>query len=288
MTLNLTRMDAPLGAEIHDIDLSQRLDDATFAEVEEAFNTHSVLVFRDQELSPERQIDFSRRFGTLEVHVLSQYLHPSFPEILVVSNILDNGRNVGIPDAGRYWHTDLSYMEAPSRGSLLYAMEIPEQDGAPLGDTLFASGSAAYDALPADMKRRVEGLDALFSLGHRFSKLAADGTQHQKMTDEQAAKTPEVLHRLVQTHPVTGRKILFVNEGHAARIPGLPEDESRALLDELCEFCHRPEFVYHHRWRVGDLVMWDNIPTQHLAVNDYALPQRRYMHRTTLQGAPMG
>ena len=288
MALNLERMDAPLGAEIHDVDLSQPVDDATFAEIENAFNTHSVLVFRDQDLTPEQQIAFSRRFGPLEVHVLSQYLHPDHPEILVVSNILKDGRNVGIPDAGRYWHTDLSYMAAPSRGSLLYAMEIPEKDGEVLGDTLFASASAAYDALPDAMKRRLDGVEALFSLSHRFSKLEADGTKHQKMTDDQTEQTPEVLHKLVQTHPVTGRKILFVNEGHAARIPGMPEDESRALLDELCDYCHQPEFVYRHRWRVGDLVMWDNIPTQHLAINDYALPLRRYMHRTTLQGAPMG
>ena len=166
MALNLERMDAPLGAEVHDVDLSQPVDDATFAEIENAFNTHSVLVFRDQDLTPEQQIAFSRRFGPLEVHVLSQYLHPNHPEILVVSNVLKDGRNVGIPDAGRYWHTDLSYMAAPSRGSLLYAMEIPEKDGEVLGDTLFASASAAYDALPDAMKQRLDGVEALFSLSH--------------------------------------------------------------------------------------------------------------------------
>ena len=286
MALQLRRMDAPHGVEVIGIDLSQPLDDAVFREVEDAFNTHSVLLFRDQDLSVEQQLDFSRRFGELEVHVLDHYVHKSFPEILIVSNVKDEGRHVGIPNAGRYWHTDLSYMKAPSRGSALYAIEIPEQDGEPLGDTLFASATAAYDALSDDMKRRVDGLEGVFSLAHRFARLAADGDD-DTMSEDQQTKTPEVVHRIVQTHPVTGRKILFVNEGHTARLLGLPEEEGRDLLAELCAHCTKPEFVYRHRWRPGDLLMWDNLPTQHLAVNDYALPQRRYMHRTTLTGPPI-
>ena len=287
MPLTLRRFDAPLGAEVIGLDLAEDMDEATFRAVEDAFNEHSVLVFRDQRLGEARQLAFSRRFGPLEVHVLDQYNHPRHPEILIVSNVMEGDRHVGIYDAGRYWHTDLSYMEVPSRGSMLYALEIPERDGKPLGDTLFASTTAAYDALPEATKQRIEGLSAVYSLDHRHKRLVADGDAEAVLSDTHKAKAPEVVHRIVQTHPVTGRKILYVNEGQTARILDLPEDEGQALLEELCAACTRPELVYRHNWRVGDVVLWDNLPTQHIAICDYALPQRRYLHRTTLRGVPV-
>jgi taurine dioxygenase len=287
MALSIHPMDAALGAEIRGVDLSQTLDDETFGRIEDAFNAYSVLLFRGQSLAADRQVAFSRRFGDLEVHVLDQYNHPDYPEILVVSNIMDGDRHVGIYDAGKYWHTDLSYMDVPSRGSMLHAIEVPLENGAPRGDTLFASTTAAYDALSEDVKRRIEGLEAVYSLGHRFSRIVADGDTGAGMTEDQKAMAPEVVHRVVQTHPVTGRRVLYVNEGQTARILDVPAAESRALLETLFAHVKRPEFVYRHTWRVGDVVMWDNIPTQHLAVQDYALPQRRYMHRTTLRGSPI-
>ena len=197
----------------------------------------------------------------------------------------DGDRHVGVYNAGRYWHTDLSYMEAPSRGSLLYALEVPFAGGRALGDTCFASTAAAYDALPEETKRRIAGLRATFSLAHQRAKLRADGDTEAVLTEEQQAKTPVVTHNVVQEHPLTGRKCLFVNEGHTIELVGLPAEERRTLLAELCRHCTRPEFVYRHRWAVGDLLMWDNIPTQHLASFDYHLPQRRHMHRTTLVGS---
>ena len=285
MTLDIRPFDAALGAEVRGTDLARGLDDATFAAIERAWNEHAVLLFRNQTIDEVRHIDFSRRFGELEIHVLDQYLHPEHPEILIVSNVMDGGRHVGIYDAGRYWHSDLSYMAAPSRGSLLFAIEVPhDAAGAPLGDTLFASTAAAYDALSEPMKRRIAGLKAEFSLASRHAKLVADGDPDAALSDAHRQKTPPVVHKVVRTHPHTGRKSVYVNEGQTSRILGLPEDEARDLLDELCAHCTRPEFVYRHRWRTGDLLMWDNIPTQHLAVCDYALPQRRYMHRTTLRG----
>lgn len=285
MTLSIRRLGAALGAEIRGVDIAKEIDDETFATIERAFNEHSVLVFPDQKFDEEQHLRFSRRFGELEVHVLEQYLHPKHPEILVVSNIVENGRHVGIYDAGRYWHTDLSYMAVPSRGSLLYAREVPHEDGRPLGDTMWTSTAAAYDALPESMKRRIDGLEAAFSLANRHEKLKKDGDAEAELTDKQKEKAPEVVHKVVRTHPVTGRKCIYVNEGQTARILDMPEDESRELLQELWAHCTRPEFQYRHQWRVGDLVMWDNIPTQHLAICDYALPQRRLMHRTTLRGS---
>lgn len=285
MALSIHPFDAALGAEVRGVDLSEMLDAETFAKIERAYNAHSVLLFRDQDISPEQHVAFSRRFGDLEIHVLDQYLHPEHKEILVVSNVEKDGRNIGVPDAGRYWHTDLSYAAEPSRGSLLYAIEIPhDDDGQPLGETRFASAAAAYEALSDELKDRIAGLEAEFSLAHRFKKINEDFDPGAGLNDEQQEQVPSVFHKVVRTHPITGRKSIYVNEGHTFDLKGLPADEASALLEELWAHIKRPEFVYTHRWRKGDFLMWDNIPCQHIAIGDYALPQRRYMHRTTLKG----
>ena len=180
-----------------------------------------------------------------------------------------------------------SYMAIPSRGSLLHAIEIPHDSaGEPLGDTLFASTSAAYDALDADTQRRISGLKAKFSLANRHARLVADGDPGAALSDTHQDRAPPVVHRVVRTHPTTGHRSIYVNEGQTSGILGLPEDEARDLLHELCTHCTRSEFVYRHRWCAGDLPISDNIPTQHLAICDYALPRRRYLHRTTLRGTP--
>lgn len=278
--------DTAIGAEVVGVDLARPLDEATHRLIEDAWNQHAVLVFRGQEITEEQHIAFSRRFGELEEHVLYQYLHPKHPEIFVVSNVVDeNGRHVGAYDAGRYWHTDLSYMAVPSRGSILYAIEIPHaEDGTALGDTLWTSTVAAYEGLAEDLRRRIDGLAAEFSLENRHRKLVADGDRAAALDDRHKRSAPPVVHKVVRTHPVTGRKCMYVNEGQTARILGVSEDESRELLALLWAECTRPEYIYRHKWRVGDVVMWDNIPTQHLAICDYALPQRRYLQRTTLRG----
>lgn len=290
MKLQIRPFDGVLGAEVAGVNLARPMDKDTFRSVEAAWNQHSVLVFRDQQITEQEHIAFSKRFGELEEHVLYQYLHPQHPEIFVVSNIKDEtGRNVGAYDAGRYWHTDLSYMAVPSRGSLLYAIEIPHaDDGSALGDTLWTSTAAAYEGLSDAMKERIEDLEAEFSLENRHKKLIADGDAAATLDTRHKESAPPVVHKVVRTHPVTGRRSIYVNEGQTARILGVPEDESRELLQTLWAECTRPEYIYRHKWRRGDVVMWDNIPTQHLAICDYALPQRRYLQRTTLRGsAPM-
>lgn len=284
MSLPIHPFEAALGAEVRGIDLSSDIDAATFEQIKAAWNQYSVLLFREQKISPADQVRFTRRFGELEIHWLDEWIHPEHPEILFISNLVENGRHIGVYNAGHYWHSDLSYMAEPSRGSFLYAIEIPERNGEPLGDTLFTSTAAAYDALPKVMKKRIEGLSAAFSVANRNAKLNAAGDRGATQTEEQRGKTPETVHKVVRTHPVTGRKCIYVNEGHTSRIVGLPEEESRALMAELCVHVTRPEFVYRHRWRVGDLLMWDNVPTQHVATFDYQLPQRRHLHRTTIKG----
>ncbi len=284
-----------LGAEIAGVDLSRPLDEAQFARISAAFFEHQVVVFRDQRLTPDQQVAFTRRFGELEHHVRKESCLAGFPQILIVSNVLDErGKAIGAQDAGRFWHSDLSYKRAPSLLSALYAVEVPEKDGVVLGDTEFASAVAAYDALPDETKRKLEGLRNIHS--YRYYRMrnaeaqrreqAAGGrvVQEHTPTSERMASVPDVEVPVVRTHPVTGRKALFVNEAHTAKIVGLEEREGRALLAELCRHVVRPDFVYRHRWRAGDLLMWDNCAVQHKATFDYDLPLRRLMYRTTVRG----
>ena len=272
-----------LGAEIRGVDLSHPVADRLFAEIVAAFHAHEVVVFRSQRLTPAQHIAFSRRFGELDVNVRSRFNKPGQPEIFVVSNIIENGEPIGVQDAGRYWHTDLCYLERPSRCSLLYALEVPEKDGIALGDTLFASTSAAYEALPGDMKGRLQGLKAVNSYSYTYERKVRE-FDRTPLEAEKRTAPPDILHPVVRTHPYTGRKCLFVNEGYTTRIEGLPAEESDRILKFLFEHITRPQFVYRHRWRVGDLLLWDNCLAQHKAVFDYALPLRRRMERTTVGG----
>jgi taurine dioxygenase len=285
--IEVRRTEGPIAAEIVGVDLSQDLDEATFEEIERVYDNNAVTIIRGQDLTPAQHVAFSRRFGDLEIHVLKQYLLPGHPELLVLSNLVDGaGKPLGLADAGRVcvWHTDMSYLEKPPRGSMLYAREVPVKDGKPLGDTLFADTAAAYAALPEDMKRRLTGLKAI----HRMTKgYEGDGKStgpRIAYSEEQRRSNPERAHPIVRTHPATGRKCLYVSRLCCVGIESLPDEEGEALLETLYEHCTRPEFVYRHRWRKGDLVMWDNCAAQHLATMDYELPLRRVMHRTTLAG----
>jgi taurine dioxygenase len=223
-------------------------------------------------------------FGELEHHVRTDRCRPGFPELFIVSNIIENGKPIGSQDAGFFWHSDLCYAAEPSRGSLFYAHEIPMQDGAPKGDTLFASMTAAYDALPDATKQTLAGRNAVNSYIAGYSRDRKSG-KRPELTPEQRAKTPDMPHPAVRTHPVTGKKCLFVNEGYTTEIVGLPEAESHAMLQSLFEHLKEDRFVYRHKWSKGDFLIWDNCATQHRAVLDYELPLRRRMERTTLRGS---
>jgi taurine dioxygenase len=295
--ISIRRLGGHLGAEIAGVDLSRPLDEGAFAEVSRAFFEHQVVVFRDQALTPARQIAFTARFGELEHHVRKEHRLPEHPEILVVSNVLDpRGRAIGVQDAGRFWHSDLSYKQVPSLLSALYALEVPVRDGVVLGATSFASTCAAYDALPADEQRRLQGLRNVHSYRYYRGKNVEAQQEEQRLGrrvvqehapgDEQLRSVPDVEVPIVRTHPVTGRKSLFINEAHTSRVTGLPEAEGAALLARLCAHIVRPEFRYEHQWRAGDLLMWDNVAVQHKANFDYDLPLRRVMHRTTVRGSP--
>ena len=286
MTITIAKSGAALGAEIG-VDLSRPIDDATFRAIEDAFHDNIVVFFRGQTLTDEQHVAFSRRFGELEIHIVKKYLLPGYPEILLVSNLKNEaGEHIGLADAGFTWHSDVSYRQCPSRCSLLYAREVPVRDGVVLGDTVFANCIAAYDALPAGMKQRLDGLKAI----HRYSmRRRVENSPRPKLTAAQIAETPDVAHPIVRTHPYTGRKAIYVTAGECIGIVdrdgrSMPEDEALDLIAELDAHCIKPEFLYRHHWRVGDLVMWDNATAMHLAICDYALPERRLMHRTTVIG----
>jgi taurine dioxygenase len=293
--ITVNRLGKHLGAEISGVDLSKPLDDATFAQIHKAFFDNEVVVFRNQKITPAQQVDFTRRFGTLEVHVRKESRLEGHPEILIVSNVLgEDGKAIGAQDAGRFWHSDLSYKKEPSMLSALYAVEVPVKDGRVLGDTAFASTTAAYEALPEETKKRIAGLKNVHSYRfYRNKNMQAQKeeqargmrvVQEHVLTDEQLASVPDVEVPIVRTHPVTGRKGLFINEAHSPSIVGLPKEEADKLLNELCQHVIKPEFQYTHHWQPGDLLMWDNAAVQHKAKFDYDLPLRRVMYRTTVRG----
>ena len=294
--MEVKRRGHALGAEICGVDLARRLSDPQFAELATVFFEHQVVVFRNQTLAPEQQIAFTRRFGELEHHVRRESCLPGFPEILIVSNVVDgHGKAIGAQDAGRFWHSDLSYKREPSLLSALYALEVPMQDGRALGDTAFASVVSAYEALSQETKQRLAGLRNVHSYRYYRARNAqaqkeeaAKGgrvVQEHVPSEAQLRSVPDVEMPVVRTHPVTGRKGLFVNEAHTSHVVGLPKGEGEALLAELYAHIARPEFTYVHRWQAGDLLMWDNCAAQHKATFDYQLPLRRLMHRTTVRGA---
>lgn len=282
--MTIARASRALGATVSGIDLSQDFSDAEVAALRDAFNTHGLLLFRGQDVSPEDHVRFSRRFGELEHHVLNDALLDGLPEIYILSNLKKNGRRVGRAGAGHYWHSDLSYMEAPSLGSLLRAIEVPEVGG----DTMFANLAEAYDALSAPMKSFLEGLEA----EHHFAKVQSHVMSlglNKPLTPEQLAKTPPVVHPLVRAHPETGRKSLFLSPGFTTGIVGMTPEESAALLDFLAGHASEPRFVYRHQWQPNDVVFWDNRTLMHYAIDDYDYERdRRHMHRTTIRGEKAG
>jgi len=270
-----------IGAVIEGVDLAQPLSDAEFARIEAAFNTHAVLCFPKQKLDEPQMIAFAKRFGEVERIFLSHYAHPRYPEIMFVSNIKENGRDIGHADAGRVWHTDMSYTERPPRATMLYALEVPVENGVVLGDTLFSSAADAHDSLPPETRERIANLRAIHQVAGRRARTGT-GQEDQALRYKQ----PAVVHPVVRTHPHTGRKCLYVSKGECEGIEGMATDEALALIDELADHTIDPKFRHIHRWQAHDLLMWDNCAVQHLASLDYQWPQhRRLMHRITVDGA---
>jgi taurine dioxygenase len=265
-----------LGAEIHGVDLAT-LDDATFAEIRQAFHDHSVIFFRDQRITPEQHIAFARRFGPINVN---RFFTPvaGHPEIAEVRKEPDQTKNIG-----EVWHTDHSYDQVPALGSMLVARDVPTFGG----DTMFASMYAAYEALSEGMKRTLENLRAVHSSRHVFGHDAAyHGNDLKGRLHNPDAATQDAVHPVVIRHPDTGRKALYVNRNFTCGIEGWTREESAGLLDFLYRHGERPEFTCRFRWANGSVALWDNRSTWHFAINDYH-GQRRLMHRITIEGMPL-
>jgi taurine dioxygenase len=278
-SIKIRPFDGPVGAEVLGLDLAVTPNEFEFDRIHRAHLDHHVLVFRNQRITPEQQIEFSRRFGPLQIHVLHQFLLKDHPEILIVSNIIENGKPIGLGDAGHFWHSDLSYKEHPSLGSMLHAQELPAEGG----DTHFANMHLAYDTLPAPLRTAIRGRRAEHSYLAKYEELRARSPWRPKLSDEQVAQVKPVEHPIVRTHPESGRKALFVSEHFTTRIVGMPDDESRDLLAQLYAHSVLPAHVYRHRWRAHDMVFWDNRSLMHLASGcpDH---MRRRLYRTTIEG----
>ena len=276
--------DSDFVVEVSGIDLGEPLDAETVAALRAALGKHSVLVFRQQSLTSEQQIAFSRHFGELEIHLVRQYLMPDHPEIIVLSNVGAGGTKP-IANGGAYWHSDISYREKPPLGSILYGIEVPPEGG----NTLFANMYGAYDTLSDDLKSKVEGRKAMHSYLERFMAMRSIDRSHKgkdkfELDEEQKKSFAPVLHPIVRTHPESGRKALYVNRVRTHRFKGMTEEESKPLLEFLFEHSHRPEFTCRFRWKKGSVAFWDNRCLLHKALNDYP-GYKRYMNRVTVNGA---
>ncbi|MEL0020620.1 MAG: TauD/TfdA family dioxygenase [Rickettsiales bacterium] len=269
MSIEVRPSGAGAGAEILGADLSAVLDDADFAVIQDALDAHGVIVFHDQKLTPEQQVSFTRRFGEPDINFNAlRFGVDGSPEIYIISNITEDGRPIGTRRAGETWHTDMSYAKRPAKATMLH--------GLTLGDTCFANAAAAWDALPREMQDEIADLRGIFDFRGR--------KRSSPVSAEDIAKYPPVEHPIVRRHPRTGRKGLYIVRDDCTGIVGKDETTGQALIEALADHIVRPEFVYQHRWRVGDVVIWDNCTVQHRAVVDYELPLRRLMWRTTVKG----
>lgn len=279
--MQITPLSDVLGAAVTGIDLAG-IDDDTFATVREAFLKHHVLVFRDQDLSPEQQVAFSRRWGELDIHVQTKDQIPGLPYVQVFSTKMVDGKYVGSPAAGDFWHSDLSYTPTPTLCTLLHARALPQEGG----DTEWSNMHRAYETLPEATRRRIAPLRAR----HTYNRLRNPRvTVHEAHRDEAKARYADIspddaIHPVVRTHPETGRKALYVSPRFTIGIEDMDEAEGQALLDELFEHSVRREFIYRHKWRPGDLTMWDNRCLIHLACGGVPRGQVRHMHRTIVRG----
>ena len=279
--LRIRRVAGALGAEIEGVDLSRDLPDETIAAIRQAFVEHQVIFFRDQALTPQQQLAFGRRFGPLNIHpyVAGMAEHPEMMEIIKEPQDRVN--------FGGGWHSDMSFLEHPSIGSILYAVELPDFGG----DTLFASQAAAYDALSPGLKATLETLRCVHSAGREYSATGHSAQKRGSMVVAEAkGATGEFVHPLVLVHPETGRKALYVNPAFTMRIEGWSKRESKALLDFLFEHSRYEPFTCRFAWRTGSVAFWDNRSVWHFALNDYP-GQRRHMRRVTVDDgdpAPAG
>ncbi|MHA1567248.1 MAG: TauD/TfdA dioxygenase family protein [Alphaproteobacteria bacterium] len=278
MAISVTKTGDTFVAEVEGVDLSKPLDKETVEAIRQAWWDNSILVFRDQHISDDQHLAFSRHFGELQGHTVKDWLLPTHPEILVLSNRGQGGVKP-LKNGGAYWHSDITYQAIPPMGSILHGLTVPPEGG----DTLYVDMYAAYDALDDETKELIDGRVAIHNYKLRYLKMAEGGARPAP-TAEQLAEWRDVEHPVVLLNPDSGRKALFVNEGFTMTIKGMDKDESDALLQRLYEHSSNTKFIYAHKWRTDDIVMWDNRCTMHRATSYDAEKYDRTMHRTTIKG----
>ena len=270
-----------LGATIEGLNLAVPLGAGRLEQVMRALGTFGVLRFPAQALTARQLRDFAAQLGELEINVASgAYQEPGIPEVMTLSNIVENGKAIGLADAGQDWHTDMSYSRGIAFANVLYGIEIPRRDGRPLGNTDFCNMHAAYEGLPADVRRVLDGKTVLHDFNKFWEKMRRrEGSTRAPLTEAQRAAKPPVSHPVFLTHPITGRKVLYANPGYSIRINELPEDESHEMLQLLFEHQTRPEYRYSHAWSENDVLVWDDLVTIHNAIADYGPTERRLIKR---------
>jgi alpha-ketoglutarate-dependent taurine dioxygenase len=281
--MDVRKVGQSMGAEVTGVDL-RRLDDASFQQIHQAFLAHQVIVVREQMLAPDVQLAFSRRFGPLEDQLNAHYTVEGYPEVLVLSNDIKDGKPVGLIDGGDFWHSDSSHRDKPSMATMLYAVKNPRQGG----DTEFANMYAAYETLPEALKQRIAGLKGVHAVSKLKNKRVTVSARRPDGKDfyERQKSIPDQVWPLVRTHPKTGRKALYVSPRFTIGVEGLAAVEADEILDQLFAHQIRTEFLYRHKWRDGDLVIWDNRCVIHQATGGYTYPDVRTMHRTVIAGDP--
>ncbi|HEV2377246.1 MAG TPA: TauD/TfdA family dioxygenase [Streptosporangiaceae bacterium] len=271
--LELIPITETIGTEVRGIDVTGDMPARDFERIYEAWIDTTILLIRGQSMNPAQHIEFTKRFGEVVKYTRSEFSENAQPEILVLSNITENGKLIGSPVSGRVWHTDGHYLTEPPAGSMLYAIEIPPAGG----DTWYANMFAAYDALPEPVKDRIEHLRVVIS---RVQSRPYNYPDRPPVTAEERASWPDVSQPLVRTHDVNGRKAIYAGGNVPWRIEGMPQAQSAPLVTFLQEFAIQPRFTYLHKWRPGDIIVWDNRSAMHRAT-PYDQYHRRLLNRTT-------
>ena len=269
-----------LGARISGVDLNAPLAAGDFATILRALGKYGVLCFPHQLIDAAALKAFSARFGELQVVHGIPYFEPGIPEVSILSNMVENGKPIGVPDAGQDWHTDMTYNATVGFVNVLVAHKVPMRDGQALGATEFTNTQAAYEDLPADLKERLANATATHDLNVFWEHMRRDrGSKRPPLTPEQRRERPPVHHPVFLTHPISGRKLIYVNPGFTERIDGMSASESDAMLKMLFDHVLAPRYRHVHSWAVGDVLLWDHIGTWHYARPDYRSDEARLMKR---------
>lgn len=276
--LELIPLTATIGTEVRGVDVAGHISDADFDRIYQAWMDTALLLFRGQSMTPQQHLALTKRFGPISTYTRSQFNHEEFPDILILSNITQDGKPIGSAYSGRVWHTDGHYLDEPPVGSMLYALEVPPHGG----DTWFANMAAAYAALPVTTRERIADLEVVIS---RVQSRPYNYPDRPQPTPEQCAEWVDVVHPMVKVHAVSGRKAIYAGGNVPWRIVGLPPEQSDPLVTFVQEFSVQPRFTYRHQWQVGDILLWDNRSAMHKATVYDDVAHRRLLHRTTIDGA---